>query len=227
MKISLVIVAYKNGNILLDCLNSIEKYNDLKDELEVIVVDNSPINERVESFVRQSNMQNIQYIPSDNKGFGAGNNVGAKVSQGEVIGFINPDIVLIEPIFKQIYSDFKKNSNVAIEVIRLLKKDLSPVGMFDENIFMFFEESDLTSRIKNKYPHAEVKFNKGLKMIHLEGGCTDASKERIKMSWDSMIYYGKKNHLNYKKKVCFEYGYYKFKKCIFSLISQSKKNEYT
>ena len=126
MKISLVIVAYKNGDILLDCLNSIEKYNDLKDELEIIVVDNSPINERVESFVRQSNMQNIQYIPSDNKGFGAGNNVGAKVSQGEIIGFINPDIVLIEPIFKQIYSDFEKNSNVAIEGIRLLKKDLSP-----------------------------------------------------------------------------------------------------
>ena len=60
MKISLVTVAYKNGDILLDCLNSIEKYNDLKDELEIIVVDNSPINERVESFVRQSNMQNIQ-----------------------------------------------------------------------------------------------------------------------------------------------------------------------
>ena len=37
-------------------------------------------------------------------------------------------------------------------------------------------------------------------MIHLEGGCTDASKERIKMSWDSMIYYGKKNHLDYQKK---------------------------
>lgn len=72
-----------------------------------------------------------------------------------------------------------------------------------------------------------MKFNKGLKMIHLEGGCTDTSKERIKMSWDSMIYYGKKNHLNYKKKVRFEYGYYKFKKCIFSLISQSKKKEYT
>lgn len=37
-----------------------------------------------------------------------------------------------------------------------------------------------------------MKFNKGLKMIHLEGGCTDTSKERIKMSWDSMIYYGKR-----------------------------------
>ena len=59
MKISLVIVAYKNGNILLDCLNSIEKYNDLKDELEVIVVDNSPVNERVESFVKLSSIQNI------------------------------------------------------------------------------------------------------------------------------------------------------------------------
>ena len=235
---------------MLDCLNSIEKYNDLKDELEVIVVDNSPVNERVESFVKQSSIQNIQYIPSDNKGFGAGNNVGAKVSQGEVIGFINPDIVLIEPIFKQIYSDFKKNSNLAIEGIRLVKKDLSPgysfyfeyntkvwrnwtiklwnklgwfneknmfitganlfvrkdmfmnVSMFDENIFMYFEESDVTSRIKNKYPHAE-------------------------MSWDSMIYYGKKNHLDYQKKVRFEYGYYKFKKCIFGLISQSKKKEYT
>ena len=48
MKISVIIVAYKSGDILVKCLDSIAKYNDIEDELEVIVVDNSPEDERIE-----------------------------------------------------------------------------------------------------------------------------------------------------------------------------------
>lgn len=71
MKISVIIVAYKSGDILVKCLDSIAKYNDIEDELEVIVVDNSPEDERIERDLVKSQYKNYRYIPSDNRGFGA------------------------------------------------------------------------------------------------------------------------------------------------------------
>lgn len=54
IKISVVIVAYKNGLVLQQTLNSIHDYNDIGNELEVIVVDNSPMSENVETYVLES-----------------------------------------------------------------------------------------------------------------------------------------------------------------------------
>lgn len=41
MRIFVITVAYKNSKVVIDLLNSIKKYNDIGDELEVIIVDNS------------------------------------------------------------------------------------------------------------------------------------------------------------------------------------------
>ena len=41
MKISVIIVAYINSDVLVKTLKSIEKYNDIGTNLEVIIVDNS------------------------------------------------------------------------------------------------------------------------------------------------------------------------------------------
>ena len=44
MKLSVIIVSYENCEILRDCLDSIKKFNDLKDEAEIIISDNSITN---------------------------------------------------------------------------------------------------------------------------------------------------------------------------------------
>ena len=100
MKISVIIVAYKSGDILVKCLDSIAKYNDIEDELEVIVVDNSPEDERIERDLAKSQYKNYRYIPSDNRGFGAGNNQSRYINRGNPC-ILNPDIILIEPILKK------------------------------------------------------------------------------------------------------------------------------
>ena len=41
-KLSVIIVSYNGKEMLYDCLKSIEKYNDIGEQLEVIVSDNSP-----------------------------------------------------------------------------------------------------------------------------------------------------------------------------------------
>ena len=42
-QLSVIIVAYNSNEVLLPCLESLERYNPLQKELEVIVVDNLPV----------------------------------------------------------------------------------------------------------------------------------------------------------------------------------------
>lgn len=133
MKISVVIVSYKNYAVLEKCLNSIKTYNDIGNELEVIVVDNSPLKEK-----QVANIDNIKklvntYIDSDNRGFGAGNNLGCKYATGDILAFINPDIILIEPIFKHVMKLFNKENDVGIIGLKLLNKNM------ESNYSFFFD----------------------------------------------------------------------------------------
>ena len=38
--VSVVIVTFNSENLIMDCLDSIFKYNDISDDLEVVLVDN-------------------------------------------------------------------------------------------------------------------------------------------------------------------------------------------
>lgn len=269
MKISVITVAYKSPEILEKSICSFLKYNDLGNDIEYIVVDNSPENERVNKSLPDELMEKIIYIPADNKGFGAGNNKGAQIAKGEILAFINPDVIFIEPLFSEIYDRFFQNPNIGIMGCKLLYEDMKPgfsyyfdykysfikkwtlklwnelnyfdpknmyiagadlfirkdlfieSGMFDENIFMYYEEPDITRRIKKIRGH-NVCFNKDLRMIHLEKKSTPSNLNSIKYEYESAIYYGKKYHLNYMKKIKFEYKYLKIKKFIYSLMNTDK-----
>ena len=113
MKISVITVAYKNSKVVIDLLNSIAKYNDIGNELEVIVVDNSPEYARIEEAIKIAEYEDYIYIKADNKGFGAGNNRGAEIARGDILAFLNPDIILIEPIFKKICEKFAEDEKLA------------------------------------------------------------------------------------------------------------------
>ena len=94
-------------------------------------------------------------------------------------------------------------------------------GKFDENIFMYYEESDLTRRIK-KCSKQEIKFDKNLKMIHLERKGSPVSPQMVNYEINSSIYYAKKHHLDYKKKLKFELRYLKIKIFIYQLLNKSR-----
>lgn len=114
-KISIVIVTYNSYDLILDCINSIFQYNDLKkEEIEIIVVDNSPIaeGERLKKLLLDQYFNDVIFIKNDNRGYGQGNNVGVKISKGEITVIMNPDIRLSEPLFKRTLELFNDN-NVA------------------------------------------------------------------------------------------------------------------
>lgn len=260
MKISVIIVAYRNGKILKDSLNSLHQYNDLGSDLEVIVVDNSPEGEQVLSTVRDSFFPDVRYIPADNRGFGAGNNIGAEVSFGEILCFMNPDIIYIEPVFNKVYRKFQEDMNLMLAGGKLLQADLSggfsfyydfsstlwlrtmdkfrnkkdqfipekmytsganlfvrreaffAAGMFDENIFMYYEEMDLIRRIRKTVPRAKNAYFSDIRMIHLERRSTPKGIESFRRSIESSIYYGNKYGLDVRKKIRFEHFYLRLKR---------------
>lgn len=145
MKISLITVAYINSKCMIDLLNSIAKYNDIGDDLEVIIVDNSPDDKKIKDAIKVADYQDYIYISENNRGFGAGNNAGAKIAHGEILAFINPDIIFVEPVFAKIYEKFT-DPNLAIFGTQLLDANLQPMrsfGLHFQNRFEIFSEENL------------------------------------------------------------------------------------
>ncbi len=149
-KVSVIIVAYKDGNILKDALDSIQRFNDLKDDLEVIIVDNSPENERIVKYVRQSKCRDCRYIANENKGFGYGNNRGAELASGEVLAFINPDVLLVEPLFQGVYDMFAADPKLMMLGCQLLDRNRSRTFSY----YFDFESSimeKLLTKVYNRF----------------------------------------------------------------------------
>lgn len=119
-ELSVIIVSYKNLNLLKECLDSIYEYNDIGNKLEVIVSDNSPDLE-VFNYV-EKHYRWAKIIKNENNGFGAGNNRGVEVSSGKYMLLLNPDTILIEPIFSFAIKKFEDNSNLALFGCQLISK---------------------------------------------------------------------------------------------------------
>lgn len=121
VKLSVVIVSYKNSAVLYDCLDSILKFNDIGGALEVIVVEQSPEGDLYEGLRRDYPW--VVTLRHENRGFGAGNNAGARVANGRYLLFLNPDTVLVEPVFGFAIEKFEADSELGLFGVRLVDAD--------------------------------------------------------------------------------------------------------
>ena len=224
IKVSIIIVFYSGPENLYKCLSSIKESRP-ETRYEVIAVDNSEKKEIKSKIAKEFYW--VKYIESENRGYGAGNNLGAKHAQGEYLFILNPDTTLYKATLDTLVGFLDKRKNTAVVAPNLLDEEgrvfpqlgsrmLTPirgmialsflnklfpdnsvsreywlkdvsmsklrevdavpgsaflirkevfekVGRFDENMFLFFEESDLGKRIKDAgykifiNPDAEVK----------------------------------------------------------------------
>ncbi len=246
VKVSIIIVAYIEQAIVENCLASIYEFNDIGDALEVIVVDNSPNDNKLDDNVKLK-YPNIVLIKNNNRGFGQGNNVGVRESKGKYLFFLNPDTILVEPILSYAYDRLEKDSSIAMLGFQLVdinrKKNHSffpmisigvfgtviyktmvflgiyfdrimfisganmfmpknifhEIGMFDENIFMYGEEQDLTHRIHNI--SKKTSFCRSKNIIHLEGGTNEGAEVSLRRRIDSIEYYCKKYNKDFKSRL--------------------------
>lgn len=92
-RISIVIVNYNSGTYLRDCIDSI--IHSIRVPYEIVVVDNRSDDGSMSFFAEVGRDLPIRLIkPERNLGFGAGCNLGAEMSSGDWLHFLNPDTVV-------------------------------------------------------------------------------------------------------------------------------------
>lgn len=186
MKLSVVTVTYKTETKELDSfIKSFVKYNDLKSEANLIIVDNSPSEyQEIRKLVFNFYKDTVIYIQNpSNPGFGASNNIGFLYQDADYVLFINNDVELTEPVFQKIIREMEIDNSIgcigihqtggapsffvkmtAPKGCQMRKFDerfhfisgafmffrsdvFKRIGMFDENIFMYLEEFDVSERV--------------------------------------------------------------------------------
>jgi GT2 family glycosyltransferase len=99
--VSIVIVTYGTGPIVLEALDAVALHTSL--EYEVILVDCPPVDQARRTSHLLSGRSDIELLAVDeNLGFAGGNELGVEHASGEYLCFLNPDVIVapgwIEPL---------------------------------------------------------------------------------------------------------------------------------
>jgi len=118
MTISVIIVNYNVKYFLEQCLYSIQAA--LKNiPGEIIVVDNASSDNSV-AYV-QPKFPSVKFLTNTkNTGFGAGCNLGFKISSGEFVVFLNPDSLVTEDCFEKCISFIKTHPEAGALGVKML-----------------------------------------------------------------------------------------------------------
>ncbi len=247
MDVSIIIVNYNSYQLILKAIESIYAFTEGL-TFEIIVVDNNSPQRDIEQL--QDHYKEVHYISNvQNKGFGSGNNVGAKYAKGKYLFLLNPDTLLLNNAIGRFFSFCEKKPQVGIVGGNLYDLNRKPAfscwsflpgllaeidflchhqlgkllgrvgsfnytdhpqkvgyisgadlfiarntylqaGGFDEDFFMYYEETELTYRVKQL--GYEVYILPDASIIHLEGQSeSDYEKIGFRMRQSEKLYYRK------------------------------------
>lgn len=119
-RLAVIIVTYNSDKVILPCLNSIKRYNDIGALIQIVIVDNTPNGSKINSVIKESFPEIQIEVNEQNQGFGQANNLGATISEAEYMLFLNPDTILVEPIFRWTIEKFEENKKLALFGIKLI-----------------------------------------------------------------------------------------------------------
>jgi len=116
MGISIVLLTYNTSiDLLKTCIDSIIKHNDIADALEIIITDNNSDNQEAINLFAEAYAYNLKVVNSKhNGGYGSGNNLGIRAASHEIVLLVNPDVELIEPMFRWALQEFQTKQHLNI-----------------------------------------------------------------------------------------------------------------
>jgi N-acetylglucosaminyl-diphospho-decaprenol L-rhamnosyltransferase len=129
--ISIVIVNWNSGSLLENCIRSLLQY---AEGCEIVVVDNAS---------KDSSLQFLEEINSDlsilrnqqNVGYAAGNNIGWRFCQGDIILFLNPDTECFPESIQRLEQNLQTDSSVWAVGGRLVNPAEKPRLSYDARAF--------------------------------------------------------------------------------------------
>lgn len=268
--LSIIIVTYNSERLIYDCLDSIYKYNDIGDQLEVIIVDNCSKNtDLMFDTIKNRYTNDIVLVKSPvNGGYGHGNNQGIRLSKSPIVAVMNPDVRFVEPCLKKaiicfeekvslglLGVDFVNNSNNPLyfkpeycSLFKIIfgkyllkynffnsnevffsgsfmffnKKYFEEIGLYDENIFMYHEEADVSHRMLAIGKNTDL--NDGIEVLHLAHG-RDVNLHLLKIGNVSRKYYFEKYNGDINKYYRNLLLIYKFKYAVALIMNDKLKKE--
>lgn len=124
MKTACVIVNYNDAETTIKLLNKIHDYRVID---YIIVVDNCSTDGSYGALEKCRTDRIIVLCATENKGYGAGNNLGIKYAkerlQCDVAVIANPDVIFTEECIEKIKYTFSENRDVAVVTALQLKSD--------------------------------------------------------------------------------------------------------
>lgn len=206
MDISVVIVSYNASSYLKDCLDSLFQFTKNVD-FEVIIVDNASTDDAVK--VAKSFGNKIKLIENkENKGFGTGVNIGAKVAKGDYLLILNPDIRLLENSLEKLIIWMKAHKDIAVSTCQFLDSEQKPLpnGGFFPTLskvaaWSFFIDDIL--KIPSYHPHPGPLYEKVFYPDWVTGSFMFIRKEAWDQSGgfdDRIFMYGEEVELCYRIK---------------------------
>ncbi len=109
IQVSVIIVNYNTYSEILKCIGSLYSFTD-DIFFEIIVVDNKSPERNIE-YLSELFPEIIVLYSNNNRGFGAGCNMGARKSKGKYILFLNPDTIVKSNVLKEFYDFMERNTN--------------------------------------------------------------------------------------------------------------------
>ena len=220
--ITVVINTFYSEDKISACLNSIPL------NLKVVIVENSNNDKfKIDIEKRYSNVKCI--LTGENLGYAKGNNLGLSKVKTKFALILNPDAKLEKKTIEQFLISAEKVKNFSIigpakqdESSKFDDNDLNEnlfevdnlkgfamflnldefkdIGFFDENFFIYLEETDLCKRIKKK--NKKIYLDKKIKISHL-GGRSHSENLNYEMElsrnwhWMWSKFYFNKKHYGY------------------------------
>ena len=180
--VSIIILNYNAGNLLLECIESVSKTN--YDNFEIIVVDNASKDDSVNQC--KEKFQEIQIIENEkNLGYCEGNNIGIRNAKGEFVVILNPDTMVDGNWLKELINGYKKFGDGMYQP-RFLTTDNHKILQGTGNMIHLFG----FGFARNKGDIDEGQFNKPERIGYASGTCLFTSKkilEKLGM-FDSFLF---------------------------------------
>ena len=242
--VTVAIIAFHSSKIIEKCIKKIGK------KYKILIIDNSYNSETNKKIKKK--YSNCKIIANKNNGYGASANLASKLVRSKYIFFINPDVfvqkktisnlILSAKLLKDKFAAlipsenniFKNPKNISeTSIIKsssffLNRKKFISIGGFDEKIFLFFEEVDLSLRFKIKNEKIYIIKNSIIKHLGAKSHNKEIDSEvEMCRNWHYMwsLFYFKKKYdgfLNAYTTTFPKFIKYILKMCIFFFLNKKK-----
>ena len=92
--ISVVVATRERPETLRDCLNSLLGMRYPRHAFEIIVVDNAPETDITSEMIAREFLGQVRYLREDRRGLSSAHNRGLDVARGEIIAFVDDDVIV-------------------------------------------------------------------------------------------------------------------------------------